>query len=256
VHPLSVAILSFIVEGSGGGTSASSVYQAISEAAVMRPSLRLLTSEEMFVADPQTSEQRIEDCGTDASCLATHLAAFDARYGLLAVLNFTTEPPLIGLRLVDTEKRRIVGEFAGPAEGDPLAAIRARAAELFDRAGHAQYGRLLVRTEPPEAEVEIEGTPPLSTSPYTYLLVPGAHRVSARKEGYQEAGALAEAKAGLQSEVTLVLPKIEETPVLESWWLWTIIGGVVVAGTVTAIVLGLRGGDRICVGDSSVLDDC
>jgi hypothetical protein len=232
------------------------VWTAISEAAEMRPSLELLTSEMLFVADPRESERRIEDCGTDASCLASFLSAFDARYGLLVVLNFALPPPLIGVRLVDTHERRIVASFAGPAERDPIAAVKAQVGRMLDEAGHRQLGRVLVRTDPADAEVSIENAVPRSTAPHVYLLEPGTHRVSARREGHQDASATAEAKAGEHLELQLELPKIEETRVLESWWLWTIIGGAVVAGTVTAIVLTTRGPDQICVGNRTALQGC
>jgi hypothetical protein len=37
-------------------------------------------------------------------------------------------------------------------------------------------------------------------------------------------------------------PPEEPTPILKTWWFWTGVGAVVVAGTVTAVVLASRGG--------------
>jgi hypothetical protein len=38
------------------------------------------------------------------------------------------------------------------------------------------------------------------------------------------------------------------SPVYKTWWFWTGVGAVVVAGTVTAIVLAGRSGGGVCTG--------
>ncbi|NMC72351.1 MAG: PEGA domain-containing protein [Myxococcales bacterium] len=82
----------------------------------------------------------------------------------------------------------------------------------------------------------------------------GAHVLEARRPGYRDARMPFDVMAGESRQVQLVLealpaavpagpgpsaepPEEEETSVLESWWLWTIVGVVVAGGAVTAGVL-------------------
>lgn len=82
----------------------------------------------------------------------------------------------------------------------------------------------------------------------------GAHVLEARKPGYRDGRVPFDVMAGENTQVQIVLealpatvspgsspggpsPAGEETSVVESWWLWTIVGVVVVGGAVTAGVL-------------------
>lgn len=252
-----VAVFSFVVEGREGSPGTSRIYAAVAEALKLRPRLRLLTSEEMFVADPNLAERRVEDCGTDAGCLSASLRPFSARYGLLVVLNFQAEPPLLGLRLVDVDEQRIVEQFAGAMQEAPLDAVRREVDALFSRGGYVAWGEVVVHTEPKDAAVRLgDGVAPRALTPPTFLVPPGRYLVSAASSGHEETSQEIEVSPGASEDLRLKLPPLPESPVYETWWFWTAVGAVVVAGAATAAAFAITGRDEICVGNADALRGC
>ena len=109
-----------------------------------------------------------------------------------------------------------------------------------------KVGRLVVRSRVIGADVRIDGAP-VGRAPLAELeLNPGRHAVEVTKEGYEsfrgevllvpdQTGAI---EASPIEHVRIV--RIADRPLYKRWWVWTIVGGVVVVGAVTGGVLGSR----------------
>jgi hypothetical protein len=99
---------------------------------------------------------------------------------------------------------------------------------------------LLVRTLPSGAQVFVDGKPVGTSSPRAELVLPsGSHRVSARREGYDEASAPVVLAPGATRELTVPLER--SVALTSRWWFWAG-AAVVVAGGValTAALLTER----------------
>jgi tetratricopeptide (TPR) repeat protein len=110
-------------------------------------------------------------------------------------------------------------------------------------------GRVTINASVDQASVELDdklvGTTPL---PAPIEVNPGGHRVTVTREGYRTwrgsfvaaPGAPVTVTAPLESliKVVEVEKKAPPVPVYKRWWLWTAVGVVLVAGAVTAGVVG------------------
>ena len=123
-----------------------------------------------------------------------------------------------------TEKRQIVVPSSG-----------ALSLELTLHA-RSKVGLLIVRTNPAGALVAVDGRKQGSSSPSIELALPaGSHRVTALREGYDEASVPVVLKAGSVRELTMPLEK--SVPLTSRWWFWTGTAAVLAGGAVLTIAL-------------------
>ncbi|MDI7269593.1 MAG: PEGA domain-containing protein, partial [Myxococcota bacterium] len=132
--------------------------------------------------------------------------------------------------------------------------IEAAAGERVDvvltlvRRSEAAPAVLRVWADAPGASVWIDGTP-RGTAPLDVEVPPGPHEVRVEADGHASWAGTAEAVNGRTVEVAAVLVPLgtppgpegpiepEDESIFEAWWLWTIVGAVVVGGAATATVL-------------------
>lgn len=243
-----LAVLPIIYEGPHGEASLSSVIDDLAAASAYRLGIKLISNEELSIAAGDLST-KVRECGSDTLCIADRLRRFDARFGLVVVVNLAISPPLISLKLLDTDERRLVAEGVGPltpSEGTVSAAVRARAQKLLDKAGYIEAGRVVVDVTPPRARVVLgEGQLPDDGSPNVFSVAPGRHVVRAELEGYTSGQAEAVALAGQETRVGLVLE--EDASIVSSPWFWSAIG-VAAAGGVVAAIFATRTTTRcVCI---------
>jgi hypothetical protein len=112
-------------------------------------------------------------------------------------------------------------------------------------------GRIRIVSDVEGAQVELDGAK-LGTTPLgaAVEMNPGGHEIVITHEGYRTfrervvatPGGARNVQARLESLVKIVEVerKVPPTPVYKRWWLWTLVGAVVVAGAVTGGVLGSR----------------
>jgi hypothetical protein len=95
---------------------------------------------------------------------------------------------------------------------------------------------LTVSTSPPGAQVFVDdsyfGT---STPKIEVAVIPGAHDVIARRDGYDEARVPLVVQPGTTRDVSIPLQR--SVPITARWWFWTGVGVVVAGSVVTAIAL-------------------
>lgn len=233
-----LAVLPIIVAGPYGEASLSSVLDDVSDAARLRAGLRLLSNEEMFVASSSGLGNRVRDCGSDTSCIVARLRTFDARLGLVVVVNLALEPALISLQLLDTDDRRKIGEVLGeltPEEKTISNAIRTRARRLFEDAGYTQAARIAVEVSPPAAKVSAgDGVEADEGTPNVFTVPAGRYTLTGRADGYKDASSEVVVTAGQEARVVLALDK--ESSLFGSPWFWAGVAVVVAGGTTAAIV--------------------
>lgn len=129
--------------------------------------------------------------------------------------------------------------------------VRAAATELLARI-EPRIARLTVRVEGEVDEVLRDGTPvPEAALGVGMPTDPGEHRIAARREGEEVAAESITLLDGEAREVLLravavevpiglpdPVPPVEPTPIWQEWWLWTIVG-VVVVGAAVGIGVGV-----------------
>ena len=235
------SVFPIVVDGPDGSTiSLSALFESVTTATKERVSLRVLTFEEMFVAVNQAEvRKKIDRCGSDAACISSGLRRFNARYGIVVLLNFELTPVLMNIQVLDTDAGKMAGERLVEVESKATAAIVDRLQKETDailtEMGFVPSGKLVVKVEPPTATIELDGgTAPDLGAPGMFTLAPGRYRVRASAPGWDSAESTVEVKSGEIANVELSLS--QQTSWYESPWLW-IAAGAVVIGTTTAVVV-------------------
>ena len=96
----------------------------------------------------------------------------------------------------------------------------------------SNMGLLHVDTGAVQAELYIDGEK-LGDTPFENALAAGSHELTIKASGYRDYTSPIRSVPGKQQDLYI---KLEQEPgVLETWWFWTITG-VVVAGTVAAVI--------------------
>jgi tetratricopeptide (TPR) repeat protein len=139
--------------------------------------------------------------------------------------------------------RKYLTALPGSADAQDVAR---RAAELDVLVGHLNVVSSVVG-----ATAKIDGVL-VGTTPLVGPIAvnPGKHKVELSSEGWKTFSR--DVDVGVGAHVTLdgkleslavkvvMVEEREKDPVYKKWWVWTIVGGVVVAGAVTGGVLGSR----------------
>ncbi|HEY3667701.1 MAG TPA: PEGA domain-containing protein [Polyangiaceae bacterium] len=100
----------------------------------------------------------------------------------------------------------------------------------------SQVGLLVVRTLPGGALVSVDGSAQGTSSPSIELALPaGPHRVSATRQGYDDASVPVVLNAGVSR--TLDMPLERSVPLTSRWWFWTGTTAVILGGVALAVVL-------------------
>jgi hypothetical protein len=252
-----LAVLPIVLEGEHGGATISSIYDDVAAAAVMRIGVRVISYEEMFAASEEGLGDRVRDCGSDTACVASRLRLFNARLGLVLVLDFSSKPALIRLQLLDTGDSRLVqasvGEVSGGKE-EISANIRKRAGELLDAAKYTRAGRVLVDVSPPNARVSLGGLEPDPGTPNRFTVAPGSYTAIAALDGWSSAQGQVTVESGQEAKISLELN--EETSILESPWLWAVIGAVAIGTGIGIAVATDKDPKVLCLVQNGVNPDC
>lgn len=255
--PQSLAVVPVVLGGSDGITP-SELYNAASDSTRERMELRLLTREEIFVASREGLAKRIQDCGTAVPCLASRLRTLDASLGLLLILNADLDPPLVSLRLLDTDKRTQLGsetiELASNSAGE-LSKVRQAVASMLKSAGFAASGRVLVQVTPPDAVIMwADGRQPDTGTPNVFTVPPGTYTISGAAEDHDTAESQVTVKAGEETTVSLQLE--EKKSIASSPLLWIGVGAAALAAGGVAVWAGTRSPSRgLCVILTEGMDD-
>jgi hypothetical protein len=194
---------------------------------------------------------RAAECSDDA-CLGA--VARDAGAGFLFVLM--VERWGAGYRasvlLVDAEASQTVGSAAVDLPAEPAGFVEAMRAPLGPlvvavRPVGPTTGRLIVTADQDGAAVFIDGER-VGTTPLAPIdgIAAGEHQVRVTCDGFVEHEASVNVAAGGEGRVAATLVPVppeqraeEERPFWRRWWFWTIVGGVVVAGTAVGLGVGL-----------------
>lgn len=159
--------------------SARSVVVLVSERAADGADLRAIAIEalaERGVRLVRTPDGEI--CDADPVPCAAELAARAGADATLRVDVVEGEPPQVLVRLVPAEGDA-VEQLGDVEDGDVTGAVYAAVGRVLDIAPPAVTGFLLVRTDPPDAHVEVDGEA-VGRSPLRVTLAPGPHDVRVR----------------------------------------------------------------------------
>jgi tetratricopeptide (TPR) repeat protein len=138
-----------------------------------------------------------------------------------------------------------LGSTVKPLEGQ----LRQETQDMLERA-RSYVGELSLQLTPPNAVVIVDGIRRAEADAVMRLDV-GDHVIEVRAEGYLAERRAVRVQGGQQQRLDVTLSKValssappisqdrrSEQPVYKRWWLWTVVG-VVVAGAVTGLAIGL-----------------
>lgn len=252
-----LAVLPIVLEGEHGSATISAIYDDVAAAASMRLGLRVISNEEMFAASEEGLGDRVRDCGSDIACVAARLRSFNARLGMVVVLDFSSKPALIRLQLLDTDDSRLVQASVGEVSGDKAelsANIRKRAGELLEAARYTRAGRVLVEVSPPNARVSLDGVEPDPGTPNRFTVAPGSYTAIAALDGWGSQKSAVTVQSGEEAKVRLELS--EETSLLESPWLWAAIGVVAIGSVITVVTVTDKDPRVLCLVSNGMNPNC
>lgn len=207
------------------------------------------------------------DLMVDAGCLdfdAECLAGIGAEAGVAKVLftevNEEDGRFLIQISLVDVANQESMTPEGGTGSRQELEGFVSLALEKVlgpEPVPETVLAKVDISTEPAGAEIYLDQDF-VGVSPVTLRLKKGEYALRMNRVGYKESTRPMTVAAGKAIVLTVTLDKVEvavpvgpvpvkereteKKPFYKTWWFWTTIGAVVVAGGVTAGVLATRGG--------------
>ena len=249
---VALAAIPVIIQAGDRSITAESVAQDVAAAAKGRGDLRALTPEELFVSASSELLEEVRGCGADEACMSERLSAVRADLGAIVLINLIADPPLIAVRLVDVQQKRVVGSSIGPLEGETISeAVRRRVGELLEARGHVLIGRLIVQPSPADADISVEG---IGDHRQSYELPPGRYVVHVSRADYEAQVVTVDVAAGGE---TSIFPALEaESRWFESPWLWVGIGAAVIAGVAIAVAATRDNRSCICIGPEDQCPPC
>jgi hypothetical protein len=252
-----LAVLPIVLQGEHGSATISSIFNDVVSAAGMRLGLRVVSYEEMFAAAEEGLGDRVRDCGSDSGCISARLRTFNARLGLVVVVDLSSKPPLISLQLLDTDDNHMLASDLGEVEARETlsASIQERTRHVLEKGGFSLAGRILVEVDPPNAHITLgNGVEPDQGTPNRFTVAPGHYTVAAALEGWSAKHDGVEVAGGEESKVRIALAK--ETSILESPWLWVGIGAAVAAGSVAVLIATHKTTRCLCTEVGSMVCNC
>lgn len=224
------------------------VFERVAEVLRYAPGVEVVSRAEMFGDSKTDLGRKLDACGTDVGCSGALLRGAGIAIGLEVVINLSLQPALVSTHLVDARSGSLLGfEFSEVSLGEAApgsaaesaigAAIQRQVAALLERSGRVVAGRIVVQTEPPEAQVTVDGDPPGATGPpAVFVLAPGAYEVRVCHPGYVDAEMNAQVASATDTQLDL---QLEAVSIWRSPWIW-IAAGVIAAGAGVGLYFALR----------------
>ena len=237
-----------VLIGASAENEVGAVFRSIARASAFRP-IQPMSVDDYFFQDGEDLSARAEACGGDTECLAVALAAFRADLGLVVVVNRDVSPALLGLVLVQTEGRLLLGERSETLGEAPIPEQIERAARaVFDDAGLLESGRLEVRLRPAHAHLEVpEQARVDSSGTLRFILPPGRYMLRASAPEHESKEREVDIRRAEAVQVDLHLEP-RSRAFWESPWFWVGVAPAAAAGAVTAAALASSGeADCLCV---------
>ncbi len=146
---------------------------------------RVMGPDEVERALGRDGTRRLVACGDEARCLAERARPLGVDRVLAGVLSRGESAYRVAVVHVDVRTGAVVGALARdiPIGSRRLAADLSRATAALLRGGAEQAGTLEVVSDPPGAQVLVDGEP-VGAAPVSRAVKPGKHAVEARRAGY------------------------------------------------------------------------
>jgi hypothetical protein len=184
-------------------------------------------------------QKALMGCADDTSCIADIGGALGVDKLVVGNVGKLAESYTISLRLIDPKEikvdSRVTETFRGPAD-QLIRAVRCAGRRLLGIESRDK-GKLAVSASEEEAEVYVDeqkrGELPM---PPVDDLASGRHVVRLSKDGFFNWQSEVYVDPG---ETTAVWARLSEQPEkwYQKWWVWTIVGAVVLGGTTAAFLL-------------------
>jgi hypothetical protein len=245
--PVSLALIPAMDCGSRACEDSTrlSMLQSALTSAIERRQMRALADEELFVNAGADFSRRIRSCGPELSCICAASSSLPADLLLVLLASVDRDPVLLGVRLIDRNICKIVGQAVKEAKADaelgPV--VTALAAGVLEKSGYPRLARVKFQLEPADA---IVAAPDSMSMDYadakSFTGKPGKHTVVVSANGYIPQTIEVELDGEKEMRVSLDA----EASIIESPWLWIIVG-VAAAGAVTGGILWMNRPEVVCV---------
>ena len=233
--PRTVAIL--ILTSEKAGFNLSEVYGATRRPLERHTALRVEPLEAIGLQERQAA---IRECAGDAGCFVRRLRA--ARDDVDLLLAVSVDRPdrelLLGLRLIDTRRRRQIG-----ATGDEVpigmsleGVLEERLPDVVPATVWDRIASVRIASRPDSAEASIAGQSCV-TPCFFDRLAPGSYELTVRKAGQTPKTRWVLLESGRTADIEIALENPSSSSVFESPWFWTAVGAVLVAGGVGGYLL-------------------
>lgn len=242
-----------VVKTETGTLSADTVHARVETLAKRRAGIDVV-SRSAFLTTSRDTIRALGDCALESQCLARVARAFTARYLVVVVVNTTVEPPLVATLLVDVDAQKLVHRSLEDGGQGLLARLDLQVDGALDAAGLDRLARLTVRTEPPDARVQVS-RPARRDADGTLWVASGDVRLAVQRDGFEPEQRALSLTPGADQTVDIRLDR--ESSILASPWLWIGVAAVVAAGASAAFVVGEN--DRAvcaCVGPTDCPPGC
>lgn len=238
-----VAVL-FLATGGVDAELADNLTEVLVASVASAGDFAIVGREQFSAAMGVGGEEQTLQCAEDPLCLGRIGAVVGAEEIVLGSLGERAGRYIINLSRINVSRGRIVHRVfrTTPAQLQPLIrAVNDGASELMEPPPGAV--RITVNVEGAVLIVD-EETVTLDPDGVLRGLEPGEHLLEVSAEGYGDAQQRFEVEREQTLDLSIVLTQSEvriverETPWYRRWWLWTIVGTVIVGGAATtAIVL-------------------
>lgn len=228
--PATTTIALLILSSPTSGFPLTEVYAAIRRPIERNTALRVAPLEAIGLDERDAA---LRACAGDAACFVRRVRAAQRADLLLTVsVDRPGEDLLLGLRLIDTRRRKEIGATGAevPAGMSLEGAMARRLPDIVPPSVWGEIASIEIRSEPPAAEASIAGRSCVTPCRFDRL-IPALYEVQLRKAGqkpWRETVTLERGRVA-QVEARLSAPR---QPFFEKPWFWTLVGVGVVAASV------------------------
>ncbi|MCA9518536.1 MAG: hypothetical protein KC635_26555, partial [Myxococcales bacterium] len=234
------AVVDLVPHGGVAPGVAQSLTQLLSLELRRFDGLRVISRDEIATMLRYEADKHALDCADDTECLARLGGALGVDYLVGGSVGKLGDSFVVTLKLMDVEEAAVAhraSESLRGTEADLAGALRVATWSLLGRPV-AGTGEIEVKANVPEGELVVGDAAPRPYPRETVLreVRAGKLGVTMRADGYVP---LYQETYVFDGKRTLLRLDLAEEPAAwyEQWWPWAIVGGVVVAGVVTAVVL-------------------
>lgn len=238
-----------VLEYRAGVSGAPEIASGMAEELAHLTAHQVITPAEGRLRSGASLDAQVAQCKGDPECisrLGSHLACDEVILVGVSQLGDL----ILAIQRIEVRSGRVLARLADSiSTSRPIgqSELQSYLRRLLPSSDFKRYGKVVVRTEMAGDEVFLDevtrGRTPLGA---LTVPAPGRYALRVARPGHEDFVARLDVLPEATVEVTPRLSRKSQPPRwYQQWWVWTIVGGVVAAGTAGAVVALTRGQDRV-----------